>query len=163
MLSDAIIKDKFNAELYFKRGMLYFKISHPDNAVEDLDSSMKLNPVKFGKDPVIANLIGDVFKDDHKQYIKAIPYYSIAIKYAPDWPEYYFNRGVCYDMSDQDEFALKDYNKAIELGTNIYSAYNNKAWILYEKGYKDEACKLFDLAIMKGSEKAIENKKKYCK
>lgn len=55
-------------------------------------------------------------------YRDAIDHYSRAIKYDPDFAEGYFNRGLTYIYTGENEKGLADLSKAGELG--IYQAYN---------------------------------------
>ena len=57
-----------------------------------------------------------------KQYDDAIDYYTQAIQIDGDFAEAYFNRGLTYVYTGENELGLQDLSKAGELG--IYQAYN---------------------------------------
>lgn len=165
MMSGAIDREKFNADFYFKRGMLYYKTSNFVNATEDLESAIKLDSIKYGRNAEITWIVGKIFSFELEENEKAIKYFTATIKLSPNYADAYFQRGYCYHNIDEKDLALQDYNSTIMLEPNFSSgiAYNNKALILIDKGLKDEACILFESAIKKGYSKAKENKNKYCK
>ena len=57
-----------------------------------------------------------------KEYKDAIDYYTRAIRLDADFAEAYFNRGLTYIYTGENEKGLADLSKAGELG--IYQAYN---------------------------------------
>ena len=57
-----------------------------------------------------------------KEYKDAIEYYTRAIAQDGDFAEAYFNRGLTYIYTGENEKGLADLSKAGELG--IYQAYN---------------------------------------
>ncbi len=57
-----------------------------------------------------------------REYQEAIKYYTQAISKDPDFAESYFNRGLTYIYTGENEKGLADLSKAGELG--IYQAYN---------------------------------------
>ena len=57
-----------------------------------------------------------------KQWSEAIDYYTQAIRQDADFAEAYFNRGLTYVYTGENEKGLADLSKAGELG--IYQAYN---------------------------------------
>lgn len=162
ILTQAIDKYKFNADLYFKIGMLYYKKADFKNAAKNLESSIKLDSTKYGEDPDIAWKTGKSYSS-LKQYEKAITYYTTMLKYTPKFADGYIERGFCYSNLNENDLALKDFDAAINLDPNSGIAYSNKAAILYNKGEKTEACALYDLAIRVGFLKAQAYKNQYCK
>ena len=57
-----------------------------------------------------------------KEYPTALTYYTQAISKDADFAEAYFNRGLTYIYTGENEKGLADLSKAGELG--IYQAYN---------------------------------------
>jgi len=76
------------------------------------------------------SIAGNDFLKQEK-YDEAIREYSKAIKLQPELPEtagVYKNRGLCFELSEQCELALDDYNKSIELdplNVDLYSLRSN--------------------------------------
>ena len=85
--------------------------------LRDLDQVLRLQPdfafALFNK----ANIIGG-----QQNYKEAILYYTKAIQIDNDFAEAYFNRGLVYIYTGENEKGLADLSKAGELG--IYQAYN---------------------------------------
>ena len=62
----------------------------------------------------------------------AIEDYTLAIKYDPDDPHAYNNRGNIYASRLGDlELAMKDLNKAIEVGPKFFEAYSNRGLVRF--------------------------------
>ena len=57
-----------------------------------------------------------------REYKEAVNYYTKAIAMDADFAEAYFNRGLTYVYTGENEKGLNDLSKAGELG--IYQAYN---------------------------------------
>lgn len=68
-----------------------------------------------------------------KDYDGAIVNYNKAIELKPDYAEAYNSRGNAYYSKGDNEQAIKDYTKSIELNNPLLSmVYRNRA-ISYEK------------------------------
>src|SRR5262249_23180472 len=59
----------------------------------------------------------------------------------------YYNRGIFYYDKDDNERAIADYTKALELSPNYASAYNNRGNAYAAKGELDRAIADYDKAI----------------
>ena len=136
MMTTAINKDEFNAELYFKRGTIYYNSSEHKNAVLDLECAMNLDSNQFGKDPSIPWKIASIYAKELDQPEKAITYYNITLKYSPNYTQGYLERGICYDKLNLNDYAIQDYDAALRLNPYLGIAYSNKAGILYDIGLK---------------------------
>ena len=88
-----------------------------DLMLRDYDQVLRLQPdfafAKFNK----ANILCA-----QREYKDAISYYTQAISIDADFAEAYFNRGLTYIYTGENEQGLADLSKAGELG--IYQAYN---------------------------------------
>lgn len=78
---------------------------------------------------------------------EAIKYYSLAIEVDPEFYPAYINRAIVYDVNNQIDLALSDYNVVIEKAQQIdpesaAKAYINMAWI-YVDSEPDHAESLF--------------------
>ncbi|CAD8056186.1 unnamed protein product [Paramecium primaurelia] len=74
----------------------------------------------------------------NRQYSKAIMLYSKALQLEEN-PIFYNNRSQAYLQTDELELALQDCNKALQLNPSYVKATTNKAQVLYEMGYLQEA------------------------
>lgn len=63
--------------------------------------------------------LGRIFRDYFKERDHAISLYSKAIKFRPEIPEYYEERGGCYHMIGDFKNALNDYKNAVKINIEI--------------------------------------------
>lgn len=162
MISIAIDREKYNADLYLKRGMLLSCLKDYYRAVNDLESAILLDSVKYGKDPELYYKIGGILCWELEEYQKALPYFTKYIQNFPNNSNTFFCRAYCYSKTEESEKAISDYNTTLALDPKSSAAFNNLALLLIDKGQKEEACELFEKGIALGNKKAIENKKKFC-
>lgn len=100
----------------------------------------------------------------------AISNYNLAIKYSfingEDFPlvyAYYLNRGICYNIQNKYEIALKDFNYSVKLNKNAGAAYANRALSYLRLKKMDEACADWKLAKLLEEETVDEYIVKYCR
>ena len=115
-----VIADKnMEAIICFCRANWRYRLTEGDKdlILLDYDQVLKLQPdfmfALYNK----ANILCE-----RKEYKDAITCYSRAIKLDGDFAEAYFNRGLTYIYTGENEKGLADLSKAGELG--IYQAYN---------------------------------------
>jgi len=84
--------------------------------------------------------IGKKFRVDG-EYEKAIKKFSESININPNDPFAYGGRGLSYALNDQDDLAIEDYTKSIEIFKNAI------AWMYNRRGLCYEIKKQYDLAI----------------
>ena len=95
------------------------------------------------------NTLGNVYNEQGK-YDLAIETYDLIIKEDPFHELAIGNRAIAFERKGDWRSALKDYNKAIALGSNWASYYHSRGWIYqynmndYQTALEDyrEACKL---------------------
>ncbi len=80
-------------------------------------------------------------------YDKAMLAFNEIVRYRPDSPSAYFNRGLAYKFLGADEKALHDYETAIGLDSDYHRAYLDSGNILYRNGHYSEALRNYFLAI----------------
>jgi tetratricopeptide (TPR) repeat protein len=107
--SDAIAP--LDPSLRFSLAMTYIRIAHSDWARPELE----LLAQHFPPNPLFPYWLGRVDYDAH-QYDAAIRHFQHAIELDPSMARAYDNLGLCYYFENQNEPAVKSYNKAIELG-----------------------------------------------
>ena len=114
----------------------------------------------------ISNLLNLAYQAyNNKDYNSSINYYNKIIKmiddllkrYDKNSKEYskyknicsmaYYNRGLAKSDLENNEEAIKDYDKAIELNPNYSDAYNNRGVSKSDLGNNEEAIKDYDKAI----------------
>ncbi|WP_300366855.1 tetratricopeptide repeat protein [Brachyspira sp.] len=114
----------------------------------------------------ISNLFNSGYQAyNNKEYNSCINYYTQIIeitddllkeydensekysKYKSNISNAYYNRGVAQEKLRDNEEAIKDYNKAIELNPNDSNAYNNRGNVKSDLGLYEEAIKDYNKAI----------------
>jgi tetratricopeptide (TPR) repeat protein len=111
------------------RGMAYDANSQYDQAIQDFNEAIKLDP-SFEQ---AFNNRGNAY-DERGQYDRAIQDFDEAIKLKPDYAHAYNNRGVSYDHKRDYDRAYQDYNKAIELDPNYAAAFTNRSYLKKKLG-----------------------------
>ena len=76
-------------------------------------------------------------------YDKAMLAFNEIVRYRPDSPNSYFNRGLAYKFLGADEKALLDYETAIRLDPDYHRAYLDSGNILYRNGRYREALRSY--------------------
>lgn len=120
---------------YFKRGLSFLKLKRFNEALEDFTTAIQ-------KDPglVSAYLNRGFVYDQLDQPEKAIADFTTAIEHDPEYALAYANRGhVYYKKLQNNEAALKDYNKAVELKAKNPGVYNNRGALYAEIGEPQKA------------------------
>jgi tetratricopeptide (TPR) repeat protein len=96
--------------LRFSLAMAYIRIAHPDWARTVLESLAAAD----SKDALYPYWLGRLDYDSH-EYLKAINHFKHAIELAPQMARAYDNLGLCYYYQNQNDLAVENYKKAIEL------------------------------------------------
>ena len=96
--------------LRFSLAMAYIRIAKPDWARTVLESLAAASP----KESLYPYWLGRLDYDGHL-YIKAIHHFQHAIELAPQMARAYDNLGLCYYYQNQNDLAVENYKKAIDL------------------------------------------------
>jgi len=96
--------------LRFCMAMAFIQIGHADWARGELQSLAAQNE----KDAIFPYWLGRLSYDGH-EYEKAIAYFKRAIELDPRMARAYDNLGLCYYYENQNDLAVSQYEKAIEL------------------------------------------------
>jgi tetratricopeptide (TPR) repeat protein len=96
--------------LKFCLAMAFIRISHPDWARSVLESLA----AQHESEASYPYWLGRLSYDGH-EYEKAIQYFKRAIQVDPRMARAYDNLGLCYYYENQNELAIANYQKAIEL------------------------------------------------
>ncbi|HUD13282.1 MAG TPA: tetratricopeptide repeat protein [Terracidiphilus sp.] len=97
-------------KLRFSLAMAYIRMAHPDWARPVLESLAEQN----GKEALYPYWLGRVDYDGH-EYKRAIRNFQHAIALDPRMARAYDNLGLCYYYQNQNDLAVSNYEKAIEL------------------------------------------------
>jgi tetratricopeptide (TPR) repeat protein len=96
--------------LQFSLAMAYIRLAHPDWARKVLESLTAQNR----NEPLFPYWLGRLDYDGH-EYNRAISNFQRAIALAPGMARAYDNLGLCYFYQNQNDLAVENYQKAIEL------------------------------------------------
>lgn len=92
---------------------------------------------------------------DKKEYEKAIPLYTKAIKENSEYSEAYFKRGYCKLQIDSNVSAIKDFDKVIALKPDG-DVYNLRAKAKYELKDSVGSCEDWNMGCELMSTRACE-------
>jgi tetratricopeptide (TPR) repeat protein len=106
--SEAI--ETLDPKLQFSLAMAYIRISKPDWARPVLKSLAATDP----KESLYPYWLGRLDYDSH-QYDDAIRDFKLAIELNPQMFRAYDNLGLCYYYENQNDLAIENYKKAIQL------------------------------------------------
>ena len=98
------------ASLRFSLAMAYVHMAHPDWARPVLE----LLAAENDKDALYPYWLGRIDYDGH-QYNEAIRHFQHAIQLDPQMARAYDNLGLCYFYQNQNDLAVTNYEKAIQL------------------------------------------------
>lgn len=96
--------------LEFSLAMAYVRIARPDWARPVLESLAAASP----NEALYPYWLGRLDYDAH-EYMKAIRHFQHAIELAPQMARAYDNLGLCYYYQNQNDLAVQNYKKAIDL------------------------------------------------
>lgn len=134
--SDAI--RPLDSELQFSLAMAYIEISHPDWARPVIETLSAHDP-KNARYPYWLGRLDY----DAQHYAEAARHFQQAIALDPTMARAYDNLGLCYFYQNQNELAVKNFNRAIELGRSSQHPsawpYLNLAVALQFMGHAQEA------------------------
>lgn len=145
-----------NVSAWANRASAYERLGEYDKALADYDRAIELQPngiwqnVRqrlFEKMPADYKINSPEFFMDRaashykkQNYALAIEDYTQALKLDPNNQSAYFNRALCYDGLGDNNSALADLNKLLELNPNFDSAaYYNRASAYKNLGDYDKA------------------------
>jgi tetratricopeptide (TPR) repeat protein len=98
------------SSLQFSLAMAYIRLAHPDWARKVLESLTAQNR----NEALFPYWLGRLDYDGH-EYNRAISNFQRAIALAPGMARAYDNLGLCYFYQNQNDLAVENYQKAIEL------------------------------------------------
>jgi tetratricopeptide (TPR) repeat protein len=128
------------ANAYFGRGIVYYKMGDHERAIMDFDSTLILSP-----NHSLAILNKAITLGDARRYDSAIVWYTKAIallspmEYSGAQEHAYFGRGLMYNLTNQVDSALKDFNQALRLRPDDRYAYLHRGNALMIQKKYDEA------------------------
>ncbi len=143
-LSKAIELNPKYTEAYFERGLIKFNSKDYNGSIQDLDKAIEIKPSDsaFVFRAMVKYFSGD-FKGVIEDCDKAIAFNSSKDILAG---AYNFSGQAKANLKDNDG-ALKDFSKAIELNPSFAKSYNNKAVLEGNLNNHESAIKDYNKAI----------------
>lgn len=109
--------------------------------------AIQVNPEHY----VAFNNRGVFFKEQEKDYTRALADYNTSIELYPNNPGAYYNRGLLREELKDFAGAIEDYTNVILLDPEDAKAYNNRGGLLKEQGKLIAAMADFNTAIQLNS------------
>jgi protein O-mannosyl-transferase len=130
LYDDVISKKPEIAFPYNNKGLLYFQERNYNLAIENFELALSADSTYYNayyNKALLFLEIGD--------YNEAISDFNFAIKHTPfDDSEILTSRGWTYYLLQNYEYAINDYNTAIEIDSTYDLAYNNRALLKFDIG-----------------------------
>ncbi|MGN6186069.1 MAG: tetratricopeptide repeat protein [Thermoanaerobaculia bacterium] len=153
---DALLKmNSSNTTALERRGALLMKAGQRDKATADFKALVAIDPKNAKAIEALSTLdpksSGDFLKvaqekAREEKWPEAIAAYDKAIAATPT-ADAYLGRANAYASSNNNDRALADYDKAIQLDPKSFSAYNGRAIMYKEKGDIAKAVAEYDRVI----------------
>ena len=131
------------ATAHFNCGVAYHAIKDFENAIEQYNKTIRLNP----NSAVAYNHRGNA-KNSRGEHKDAITDYNEAIRLKPDLAIAYINRGVAKRGLGEHKDAITDYNEAIRLKPDLAIAYINRGVAKRGLDYYEKAINDYNEAII---------------
>ncbi|HEY6161431.1 MAG TPA: tetratricopeptide repeat protein [Bacteroidia bacterium] len=114
----------WNASLnYMKEGTTKFNLGQYNEAINDFDLAIKLNPDSAN----LFNKRGQCYYALGK-FDKALLDFGKALERDSSKAEYYFRKGLCYYSQEKHQQAFSEFSKAIQMDNNYADAYLYRAY-----------------------------------
>ena len=127
---------------YHIRGLAYISISKYDDAIEDYDRAIAIDP-----DYVVAYSNRSVAKSHKGDYDGAIADCSNAVAIDPNYSAAYNNRGAAKLRKGDYDGAIADCSESISIDPNRAATYNTRGAAKAHKGDYDGAIADYDRSI----------------
>ena len=134
--------DKPGVQFYLDRGMAFLKEEKRDEAINEYDQAIKLDPKNVEAYLYRGNAYDEKGDDD-----QAITNFDRVIALDAGHSIAYFYRGNAYGYKKMNDRAIEDYNKAIKLNSKFDEAFVSRGMSFYEKGDIKQALKDYDAAL----------------
>ena len=133
-----------DARIYEQKASIYVKQEKFENALKEYSKVIRLKPNDSNAYILRADLL-----DDMERYEEALDDYNTAIMLSNKPDETLFNsRGIVRGKLEQYDFALKDFEQALEIKRYYLPAIKNMGLAYLEKKLYSEALKQFNLALL---------------
>ncbi|MDR2900408.1 MAG: tetratricopeptide repeat protein [Treponema sp.] len=127
----SLTKDPSDLSKYYNsRGNAYSSWGNKEQAIKDYLHAAELNP--NNSDP--HHNLGLLYKNDLELYDEAIKHFSYAIDSGSRNEFTFLNRGLSYEILGEDEKAVEDFDKTLEINKNHYGVLKYRARVKAKLG-----------------------------
>ena len=139
--SQAIKMDPNDAEHYYDRSWAYKNMDKLEDAIVDMNKALEIEPKTslFYYDKARLEYEMGRYKEAAADYTKGIELKPTENKYI--------GRGNCYLKLEEYDLALADYNSAIEIAEECFSAYYRRGILYSRTDQFDKAIKDFEKTL----------------
>lgn len=141
-LTELISTDSFNAERYYQRAMLYYKVNQYALAQSDVEEAIKISQEIPSFYLLRANIFAKI-----NEYKKAIEDLKIAEEKGIDQREIFMLMAMMYEREGDHLMAVNYYDREIETNPQNGMAFYLKALCLRVINQNEEACNSLKKAI----------------
>jgi tetratricopeptide (TPR) repeat protein len=134
------IKEQTAVHLF--RAFFSFNRFRTDEAIQDLNSAIKLDP----QYALSYSHRGDA-RRDKGEFDGALADYDKALEIDPKYTTAYINRGILYTKRSQWDRAVADFNRALELEPRNVSAYYSRGNTYGDQGRYEQAIEDYDRIV----------------
>ncbi|MBC8283407.1 MAG: tetratricopeptide repeat protein [Nitrospinae bacterium] len=124
---------------YNNLGQAHDKLGNYDQAIEEFQQALKINPNYFFG----LNNLGNIYGKQRK-YEEAIPYFKKALDQKSDYSPAHYNIARAYHLIGKRQEAIEAYRKAIQYNPYFEQAFYNLAYLAMELSSFDEAIENFN-------------------
>ncbi|MBI5928110.1 MAG: tetratricopeptide repeat protein [Chloroflexi bacterium] len=109
-LDEAIRNAPIFAELYVTRAAILYELERDDEATEDAEYALRLDPRQW-----IGHYVLGMIAIRRENFPQAVEYFSQAQRYAPTRPEIFFSRAIAFHQQDEMTLAYYDMDSALQV------------------------------------------------
>jgi tetratricopeptide (TPR) repeat protein len=131
-----------DADVYHRRGRAYLFLDKLNEAFNDFEKSISLNPLMAASYVGRGNVYGH-----RKEYAKALIEFEKAFEIDPTSSIVIGNMGLVFEKLGDKKKAMEYYTKSIGIDPKNYGAYANRGTLYIELGQYSEALADYDILI----------------
>jgi arylsulfatase A-like enzyme/Flp pilus assembly protein TadD len=134
-------QDPNNVDALVNSGTVHYKMGELETALQFYKSAVKLDPSRAQAFSNMGSVYFSSFqRSNERSFLQlALHHFDKAIQLDPNLSEGYNGRGAAYLVLDENEKAVGDFKKVIQLKPEFVDAYFNLTYALMKSGRKQEA------------------------
>jgi len=125
----------YNAVGYTLLGQIHFLLSNFEKALRYASLALEKDPASDGAN----GIMGAILHFGFGEHDRALHYYNLAIRHAPNASDHFFNRGQLHRLTGRNGMALEDFNSAINISPFNDTYRRERGIVLKQLGKFEEA------------------------